>query len=66
MARKPVAVGVHDDIADEDGTVVNCRVCGSVFPTRNRLFQHIAKTGHAELHQGASGESGKKTRQRRS
>lgn len=43
----------------EEGVVLSCSVCYSKFTTRNKLFQHIKKTGHAVVVAPAGGKGGK-------
>lgn len=53
-ARKAARLERGDDDAEDvgpgsrnDETV--CQICKAEFPTRNKLFQHVNKTGHAAL-----------------
>ena len=54
-----------------DNSPVTCNVCKHEFPTRNKLFDHIKKTGHAiklldarsKVNKAAAG-SGKKSKRK--
>jgi hypothetical protein len=46
-AREQTANG--DNQAPGSDVDVICQVCKAVFPTRNKLFAHISKSGHAAL-----------------
>lgn len=40
------------DAGQAEAKATTCSVCGEDFETRNRLFQHIKKSGHAVLKRG--------------
>ena len=35
--------------AEAGGDELGCQICGKLFDSRNKLFQHIKQTGHAML-----------------
>ena len=47
--RKTAAPQMKDVSGVKQGDGLSCAICGERFDSRNKLFKHISKTGHAQL-----------------